>query len=96
MNWNRASGLLPISPPIRLDRLGALGLLPRLLPPAFRFQRGALGVVRDADGGESIGIHSVGNLTMSWDHRAVDGAYAAAFLARAKEIIETRDWSAEL
>ena len=53
-------------------------------------------VVRDADGGESIGIHSVGNLTMSWDHRAVDGAYAAAFLARAKEIIETRDWSAEL
>ena len=30
------------------------------------------------------------------NHRAVDGAYAAAFLARAKEIIETRDWSAEL
>ena len=53
-------------------------------------------MVRDADGGESIGIHSVGNLTMSWDHRAVDGAYAAAFLARAKQIIETRDWSAEL
>lgn len=28
----------------------ALAMLPRLLPPAFRFQRGALGVVRDAEG----------------------------------------------
>jgi 2-oxoglutarate dehydrogenase E2 component (dihydrolipoamide succinyltransferase) len=53
-------------------------------------------VVEMPDGSESIAIHSVGNLTMSWDHRAFDGAYAAAFLARVKEIIETRDWSAEL
>ena len=29
------------------------------------------------DGGEAIAIHSVGNLAMSWDHRAFDGAYAA-------------------
>ena len=36
----------------------------------------------DADGGEAIAIHSVGNLAMSWDHRAFDGAYAAAFLVR--------------
>jgi pyruvate dehydrogenase E2 component (dihydrolipoamide acetyltransferase) len=53
-------------------------------------------VVELPDGSESIAIHSVGNLTMCWDHRAFDGAYAAAFLARVKEIIETRDWSAEL
>jgi pyruvate dehydrogenase E2 component (dihydrolipoamide acetyltransferase) len=53
-------------------------------------------VVTDEHGGESITIHSVGNLTLSWDHRAFDGAYAAAFLARVKEIIETRDWAAEL
>jgi 2-oxoglutarate dehydrogenase E2 component (dihydrolipoamide succinyltransferase) len=53
-------------------------------------------VVELPDGTESIAIHSVGNLTMSWDHRAFDGAYAAAFLARVKEIIETRDWTAEL
>ena len=33
---------------------------------------------------------------MSWDHRAFDGAYAAHFLVRCKEIIETRDWEAEL
>ncbi|HTO00638.1 MAG TPA: dihydrolipoamide acetyltransferase family protein, partial [Microthrixaceae bacterium] len=52
-------------------------------------------VVTDAFGNESIGIHSVGNLTLSWDHRAFDGAYAAAFTARVKEIIETRDWETE-
>jgi len=53
-------------------------------------------VVTDADGGESIAIHSVGLLALSWDHRAFDGAYAAAFLREVKEILETRDWEAEL
>jgi 2-oxoglutarate dehydrogenase E2 component (dihydrolipoamide succinyltransferase) len=53
-------------------------------------------VVKGADGSESIAIHSVGMLAMSWDHRAFDGAYAAAFLRDVKEIIETRDWEAEL
>lgn len=53
-------------------------------------------VVTDAYGNETIGIHSVGNLTLSWDHRAFDGAYAAAFMARLKEILETRDWATEL
>ncbi|MFP5257288.1 MAG: 2-oxoglutarate dehydrogenase, E2 component, dihydrolipoamide succinyltransferase [Acidimicrobiia bacterium] len=48
------------------------------------------------DGSEGIAIHSVGNLALSWDHRAFDGAYAAAFLARVKENLETRDWAAEL
>ena len=53
-------------------------------------------VIEDDFGNESIAIHSVGVLAMAWDHRAIDGAYAAAFLARIKEIIETRDWEAEL
>ena len=53
-------------------------------------------VVSDEYDNESITIHSVGVLAMAWDHRAIDGAYAAAFLARMKEILETRDWSAEL
>ena len=48
------------------------------------------------DGSEGIAIHSVGNLALTWDHRAFDGAYAAAFLAKVKEILETRDWAAEL
>ena len=53
-------------------------------------------VTAGADGGEAIAIHPVGNLAMSWDHRAFDGAYAARFLARVKEILETKDWSTEL
>jgi 2-oxoglutarate dehydrogenase E2 component (dihydrolipoamide succinyltransferase) len=53
-------------------------------------------VVTDEDGHESIGIHSVGLLALSWDHRAFDGAYAAAFMREVKTIIETRDWEAEL
>ncbi len=53
-------------------------------------------VTTGPDGGEAIAIHPVGNLAMSWDHRAFDGAYAARFLARVKEILETKDWSTEL
>ena len=53
-------------------------------------------VVSGPGGGEAIAIHPVGHLAMSWDHRAFDGAYAANFLRRVKEILETRDWSAEL
>lgn len=52
-------------------------------------------VVNVPGGGESIAIHPVGHLAMSWDHRAFDGTYAASFLVRVKEILETRDWSSE-
>jgi 2-oxoglutarate dehydrogenase E2 component (dihydrolipoamide succinyltransferase) len=53
-------------------------------------------VIEVPGGGESIAIHPVGNLAMAWDHRAFDGAYAAGFLVRVKQILETRDWSSEL
>ena len=39
-------------------------------------------VVTQSDGSESIAIHSTGILGVSWDHRAVDGAYVSLFLAR--------------
>jgi pyruvate dehydrogenase E2 component (dihydrolipoamide acetyltransferase) len=53
-------------------------------------------VVDLPDGSEAIAVHSVGTLALTWDHRAVDGLYASNFLARVREIIETRDWEAEL
>ena len=53
-------------------------------------------VVTDEFGSESIAIHSVGVLALAWDHRAFDGAYAAAFLAKLRDVIETTDWEAEL
>jgi pyruvate dehydrogenase E2 component (dihydrolipoamide acetyltransferase) len=53
-------------------------------------------VVDLPDGTESITIHSVGLMAMSFDHRAVDGAYVARFLARLSEILNDRDWAGEL
>ena len=53
-------------------------------------------VVTGPNGGEAIAIHSVGMLGLSFDHRAVDGAYASAFLKALATEIETRDWSTEL
>jgi len=53
-------------------------------------------VVELPDGSDAIAIHSVGTLALSFDHRAFDGAYASAFLARCRDILETRDWSQEL
>jgi pyruvate dehydrogenase E2 component (dihydrolipoamide acetyltransferase) len=53
-------------------------------------------VVTHEDGSESIAIHSTGILGVSWDHRAVDGAYVSSFLARVAELLAGRDWSAEL
>jgi 2-oxoglutarate dehydrogenase E2 component (dihydrolipoamide succinyltransferase) len=51
---------------------------------------------REPDGSRTIVIHPVGALAMSWDHRAFDGAYAAAFLSRVKQILESDDWSGRL
>ena len=53
-------------------------------------------VVEDSYGNETVAIHSVGLLALAWDHRAFDGAYVAAFLDHLREIIETRDWEAEV
>jgi pyruvate dehydrogenase E2 component (dihydrolipoyllysine-residue acetyltransferase) len=52
--------------------------------------------VRSAAGEWTVAVHPLGNLSLSFDHRAVDGAYAAAFLARVRDLLETRDWTQEL
>jgi len=53
-------------------------------------------VVVEADEGDSIAIRPVGIIGQSFDHRAFDGAYSAAYLRELKQILETRDWSAEI
>jgi 2-oxoglutarate dehydrogenase E2 component (dihydrolipoamide succinyltransferase) len=54
-------------------------------------------VALKAESGEwTIGVHPVGNLCLSFDHRAFDGAYASAFLARVRDILEHRDWTQEV
>jgi pyruvate/2-oxoglutarate dehydrogenase complex dihydrolipoamide acyltransferase (E2) component len=46
-------------------------------------------VVTDADGNDSIAIRPITVLGLSWDHRALDGALAAQFLAALKRRIES-------
>jgi 2-oxoglutarate dehydrogenase E2 component (dihydrolipoamide succinyltransferase) len=51
-------------------------------------------VVVDEQGG--LLVVPLGHLCLSFDHRALDGAYAGAFVRRVQEIVETRDWATEL
>lgn len=53
-------------------------------------------VVVSQDGEDHLVIRPVGILTQAFDHRAIDGAYSAAYLRRVKEIIETKAWAAAL
>ncbi|MEN3281175.1 MAG: hypothetical protein V7607_2315 [Solirubrobacteraceae bacterium] len=46
-------------------------------------------VITDEDGNDSIAIRPMTVLGLSWDHRALDGALAAQFLAAIKRRIET-------
>ena len=53
-------------------------------------------VVVETSEGDSITIRPVGVLAQSFDHRAVDGAYSAAFLDKVRKIIETSNWVVEV
>jgi 2-oxoglutarate dehydrogenase E2 component (dihydrolipoamide succinyltransferase) len=48
------------------------------------------------DGEHGLAFHPVGSLCLSFDHRAVDGAYASSFLARVRDLLQERDWLAEV
>jgi pyruvate dehydrogenase E2 component (dihydrolipoamide acetyltransferase) len=45
---------------------------------------------------DAIAIRHMAYVSMSWDHRAIDGALAAQFLARVKENLETWDFAEDL
>jgi len=49
-------------------------------------------VVVTVDNAKGVGIKPIGNLSMCWDHRAVDGVRAAAFLVAVAERLEA-GWS---
>ncbi len=48
-------------------------------------------VVVSGPDGDAIAIRPMGFLPLSFDHRALDGAIAARFLARVKELLEGGD-----
>ena len=53
-------------------------------------------VVIESANGDMIAIRPMGVLAMSFDHRAIDGAYSAAFLKKLTQIIENNDWSRKI
>jgi pyruvate dehydrogenase E2 component (dihydrolipoamide acetyltransferase) len=80
-------------------RYGTLFTAPIINPP----QAGILStdgvrvrpVAVPVEGGHGLAFHPVGNLALSFDHRAFDGAYASAFLATVRDTLEQRDWEDE-
>jgi len=46
--------------------------------------------------GDFVAPRMIGMVGQSFDHRAFDGAYSAAFLSALKKVIEESDWSGEL
>ena len=46
--------------------------------------------------GDFVAPRLIGMIGQSFDHRAFDGAYSAAFLSRLKQILEERNWGDEL
>lgn len=73
-----AYGTTAATPVINLPQVGILDLEAIVRRP----------VVLARDGQESIAIRSVVNLILGWDHRAIDGAYAAQFLAALRARLE--------
>ncbi|HEX2054610.1 MAG TPA: 2-oxoglutarate dehydrogenase, E2 component, dihydrolipoamide succinyltransferase [Actinomycetota bacterium] len=53
-------------------------------------------VVPSADGEDAIAIRQMANLSISWDHRVIDGAEAAKFLAHLRSLLEEADFHSDL
>ena len=53
-------------------------------------------VVLETKAGDTIAIRSIGVLAQSFDHRAIDGAYSAAYLDALKNRIEAGGWDSLL
>ncbi len=53
-------------------------------------------VVIEHPDGDAIAIRPIGILAQSFDHRAIDGAYSAAFLDRVRKLLEHNQWSIEI
>ncbi|MGH2790421.1 MAG: dihydrolipoamide acetyltransferase family protein [Actinomycetota bacterium] len=89
-----SGGTFSITNPGPFGSIFSVPIIPRGQTAILAFEAIGKQVVATED--DQIAIRHMGILDMSWDHRAVDGAEAAQFLARLKERIETTDFSSEL
>ena len=83
---NGAFGTSFTTPIINAPQVGILSIDAIRLKPA----------VVSTPEGDFVAPRMIGIVGQSFDHRAFDGAYSAAFLSRLKQILETRDWAEEI
>ncbi len=83
---NGAFGTTFTAPIINAPQVGILSTDAIRLKPA----------VVSTQEGDFVAPRMIGMIGQSFDHRAFDGAYSAAFLSRIKQIVETRNWDEEL
>jgi pyruvate/2-oxoglutarate dehydrogenase complex dihydrolipoamide acyltransferase (E2) component len=82
---NGAFGTTFTTPIINAPQVGILSADAIRLKPA----------VVSTQEGDFVAPRMIGMIGQSFDHRAFDGAYSAAFLSRLKQILETRNWDEE-
>jgi pyruvate/2-oxoglutarate dehydrogenase complex dihydrolipoamide acyltransferase (E2) component len=83
---NGAFGTTFTAPIINAPQVGVLSTDAIRLKPA----------VVSTQEGDFVAPRMIGMIGQSFDHRAFDGAYSAAFLSRVKQIVETRNWNEEI
>ena len=89
-----SGGTFTITNPGPFGSIMSVPIIPRGQTAILAFEAIQKRVVVTDD--DAIAIRSMGFLPMSWDHRTIDGAEAAKFLARLRERIETTDFTQEL
>jgi 2-oxoglutarate dehydrogenase E2 component (dihydrolipoamide succinyltransferase) len=89
-----AGGTFTITNPGPFGSIISVPIIPRGQTAILGFEAIQRRVVVTDD--DAIAIRSMGFLSMSWDHRSIDGAEAARFLARLRERVETTDFASEL
>jgi pyruvate/2-oxoglutarate dehydrogenase complex dihydrolipoamide acyltransferase (E2) component len=83
---NGAFGTTFTTPIINAPQVGILSTDAIRLKPA----------IVSTEEGAFVAPRMIGMIGQSFDHRAFDGAYSAAFLSRIKQIVETRNWDEEI
>jgi pyruvate dehydrogenase E2 component (dihydrolipoamide acetyltransferase) len=89
-----SGGTFTITNPGPFGSIVSVPIIPRGQAAIVSFEAIKKSVVVTDD--DALAIRSMGFLTLSWDHRIIDGAEASRFLSSLKERVETMDFSADL
>ena len=89
-----SGGTFTITNPGPFGSVVSVPIIPRGQTAILSFEAIAKKVVVTDD--DALAIRSTGFVTLSWDHRIIDGAEASRFLSSLKNRLETMDFSADL